>query len=168
MAAPAYPVYEGDGAGKTPRRPTAAVDLGGLDLIDSSRLPPQNRVELSATDYMQATMSLERVARMAPILVFDVAVIAGASATILSCVNDSVVAGDLVVSDVSPGKYRITLPGSKLPQLRGSPIAQMSLMQGDACASHVYAYQQTFVDVSIYDGNGVLTANPATIKVKVF
>src|SRR5512136_2105256 len=125
MASPTYPVYEGYGT-HSPKRPTATADLGGLDFSDSQRLPPKNRVELSATDYMQTTMSLERIARMAPTLMANMVLVTSGSpvpATGISCVNNNVLAADVVITNTATGKYTIAYPANKLPSPNMHPIA---------------------------------------------
>jgi len=169
MTSPAYPVFEGDGGANTPKRPTASVDLGGLDFVDSVKNPPKDRERLAASDYMQATMSLERVARMLPVLIADVTGETGTPSTdTVISVNDALTTVNVVTTEIGTGKYRVTYPTGKLPTANCSPVAQVIKSSGAIASVEVNAYTATTVDVWAYDFAGSLSANSVQFKLLVY
>lgn len=170
MASPSYPVYEGDGGHNAPRRPTAWVDLGGLDRTDATNPPPVDRQELASTDVMQATMSLERIARMAPNLVAELTLVTGAphAAASVACVNDMIIPADVVVTNTATGKYRINYPPSRLPVSNCSPYANIIDSGGLIGSVDTLNQTPTSVEIWTYDTTGTLSGLSVTVRLRVF
>jgi hypothetical protein len=169
MTSPAYPVFEGDGGTHAPKRPTAAVDLGGLDFVDSVKYPPKDRERLSATDYMQATMSLERLARVTPVMLVDaLGDTTDTGTTAVASVNDALTTANVVTTRVDAGKYRVTYPSGKLPAANSAPVAQIIKAAGGIASVEVNAYTSTTVDVWAYDFAGSVSGNSVDFKVLVY
>lgn len=171
MTSPVYPVYEGDGGLNAPKRPTASVDLGGLDFVDSVKYPPKDRERLSATDYMQTTMSLERIARMVPVLIVDVLVDDVPDLTVVNVVstNDALTTANVTPSRLSLGKYRITIPSGKLPTANSRPSVEICGPIGSVGAIvGLEAYTATTFDIEVRDYAGALVDGNTYVKLKVY
>lgn len=169
MTSPIYPVFEGDGGLNTPKRPTADVDLGGLDFVDSVKYPPKDRERLSCTDYMQVTMSLERVARMTPVLIVEGSVEGGsASVTSIVSTNDSLTTANVTIAEGSTGVYTITIPAARLPPAIGRPSAESINGAGGVAKIDVPTYSSTSVVMNVRDYAGTLTSAATTYRVLVY
>jgi len=170
MTSPAYPVFEGDGGTNAPKRPTAAVDLGGLDFVDSVKYPPKDRERLSATDYMQTTMSLERMARCLPVLVADLILeTAGGQETVsVTSVNDGLTTVNVVTTEVGSGVYRVTYPANMLPVSVGRPSAIVTYSNGLVAHVDVSTYTATTVDLAAFDYDGNGTPDGCYVKLSVY
>jgi hypothetical protein len=170
MTSPAYPVFEGDGGANAPKRPTAAVDLGGLDFVDSVKYPPKDRERLSASDYMQVTMSLERMARCMPVLVADLVLeTAGGQETIsVNSTHDGLTTVNVVTTEVSSGVYRVTYPTNMLPVPNGRPMASVVYSNGLVAVVDVPTYTSTTVDLHTMDFAGNTTSNGCRAKLFIY
>lgn len=170
MTSPVYPVYEGDGGVNAPKRPTADVDLGGLGFVDSVKYPPKDRERLSATDYMQVTMSLERIARMTPVLVadFDIEVGLTGNPDYVVCVNDTVTTASVTLSETSSGHYRVTIPAGKIPTANCKPKVDVINSGGAVASVEIASYSATQFNLVAYDFAGSATGNSATVKLSVY
>lgn len=170
MTSPVYPVFEGDGGVNAPKRPTASVDLGGLSFTDSVKYPPKDRERLSATDYMQVTMSLERIARMSPVLIVDILVddVPDLAVVGVTSVNDVLTTANVVPSRLSLGKYRITIPSGKLPTANGRPSVEMCGTANGVGAVGIDAYTATTFDIDVRDYAGTLVDGGTYVKLKVY
>lgn len=170
MTSPVYPVFEGDGGVNAPKRPTADVDLGGLSFIDSVKYPPKDRERLSATDYMQATMSLERVARMIPVLIVDATLVTSPSAMplyVLS-VNDALTTANVTISETGTGAYRVTIPSGKLPTAAASPEATIIGNGSGVCMAGITASTATTFDIIVRDYAGSATTASSKVRLRVY
>lgn len=170
MTSPLYPVFEGDGGVNVPKRPTASVDLGGLDFVDSIKYPPKDRERISASDFMQITMSVERIARCIPVLIADLQLeTAGGQVTLsVYSVNDALTVANVVTTEVSSGVYRVTFPASSLPTANGRPVAQVINSNGSVAVVDARAYTSTTVDLHTIDFSGNGTANGCIAKLIVY
>lgn len=172
MTSPVYPVFEGDGGSNLPKRPTASVDLGGLDFVDSVEYPPKDREILSATDYLQFTMSLERVARTIPMLRADVygyaAMTPGTATTNVVSVNGTLTTANVTVERLALGKYRVTYPTGKLPTANSKPVAILLKGAGGTASAEVTAFTSTTVDVWTYNFGGALSNTDVYFTVEVY
>lgn len=169
MTSPVYPVFEGDGGVNAPKRPTADVDLGGLSFVDSVKYPPKDRERLSATDYMQATMSLERVARMIPVLIVEGGLeTGGPGIDAVVSVNDALTTGNISVTENSSGVYTVSIPSGKLPTSSGRPVVELVNGSGNVSQIDVASYTATSIVLNARDYAGSLTGNTAVFKLKVY
>jgi hypothetical protein len=170
MTSPVYPVFEGDGGGHAPKRPTASVDLGGLLFTDNIKYPPKDREQLSSTDYMQATMTLERVARMIPVLIVDLLLDDAPDLAIVGVVsvNDALTTANVTVSKTATGRYRVSVPSGKLPTSSGRPTVEMAGSASGVGGVGIEAYTATQFDIEVRDYAGTLVAGGTHVKLKVY
>jgi hypothetical protein len=169
MTSPVYPVFEGDGGGNAPKRPTASVDLGGLLFTDNIKYPPKDREDLSSTDFMQATMTLERVARMIPVLIVDATLETGSS-TIdsVTCVSDAVTTSNVTIAELGTGNFRITIPSGKLPTATSLPKFDIINSSGGVCKVELSSHTATQFVALAYDYTGSVTGNSVAVKLSVY
>jgi hypothetical protein len=169
MTSPVYPVFEGDGGGNAPKRPTASVDLGGLLFTDNIKYPPKDREDLSSTDFMQATMTLERVARMIPVLIVDATLATGApTVDYVTCVSDAVTTANVTITEIGTGQFRVTVPSGKLPTATGRPKFDIVVSSGDVGKVEVSSYTATQFVGTTYDYTGAAIASNVTVKLSVY
>lgn len=179
MTAPNHCVLDGT-VGIAPRRPDSnCEDMGGLQFQDMAGEVPRPNEHLSAKDFKQVEMLLQRAWRMLPTLSFDIHVanaMGTISPSVISTANDNLIAGDI---DVAPtgttGEYVVTLPGgaAALPAATRSPVASLVKADnyansGDAANVTVYAYTSTTITIRVRDFTGVLSGVGATVRVDVF
>lgn len=149
MTSPTYPVFEGDGGANTPLRPVAETHLGGLQFQDHPTKPPADKRRMSATDFMQTTMTVERAARMVPALVVDVDGTGTLAISGVICTNDAVTASSVSVTSAATGSYVVTWTAGSLPPRRVRPrvIPQLFAVLSGATQT-ANSISMSFIDVN--------------------
>lgn len=126
MTAPNYCVLEGDPTNAiAPRRPDVLCeDMGGLQFQDSATFPPRPNEHVSAKDFKQVEMLVQRLCRMMPVLVVEVTG-TGTSHTLLSVTSavDSLTAANVTITHGPDGVFAIAWPSGKLPAKTRKPHA---------------------------------------------
>lgn len=168
MTSPAYSVFIGDGGTNTPKRPTAAVDLGGLSFVDSVKYPPKDRERLAATDFMQVTMCEEAIARMIPMLRADLRLETGGETvgTVVS-VNSALTTANVTVTETAPGIYTLAWPASSLPTPNTLPTAVVT-SAGSMLFAYISLTSQITAEIEIFDATGTHSAAQCYVSVSVY
>lgn len=125
MTAPNYCVLEGDPTnGIAPRRPDALCeDMGGLQFQDDPNEPPRANEHMSAKDFKQVEMLVQRLTKMAPALRVDVSIGMSPTVSNVLSVNSTLTTSNVTISRIGAGHYRITWPSGSLPATRCAPRA---------------------------------------------
>lgn len=126
MTAPNHCVLEGT-VGIAPRRPDSACeDMGGLQFQDAvgPDVSPNPNEHLSARDYKQVEMLLQRTLRMVPLLTVEVTA-TGSTHTLLSVTSavDTLNSSNVTVTHNATGIFTIAWPASSLPPKTRGPHA---------------------------------------------
>lgn len=177
MTAPSHCVLEG-AVGDPPRRPASnCEDMGGLQLQDDATNPPRPNEHLSALDFKQVEMLLQRAVKMSSTLCIDMHVAIGMGTVLASAivsVNESILVLEVTVAPTgTTGEYLVTIPPGRLPAFNRSPVATLLKADnyansGDAANATVYAYTSTTITIRVRDFTGILTGVGATVRVDVF
>lgn len=179
MTAPSHCVLEGDPTnGIAPRRPDALCeDMGGLQFQDDPNDPPRPNEHMSAKDFKQVEMLVQRLAKMMPTLSIDLHVSTGmgtVNPSAVACGHSTVTTSSITAAPTgTTGEYTITLPANVLPVSNRRPVAKLGSADnyansGDAADVTVYSYTETSIVIRVRDFTGALTGVGATVRVDVF
>jgi len=170
MATPTYSVFDGDGGANTPKRPVAATDLGGLNKKNVLGYEPDPDEQVTAEDVMQWERCIEAMGRMIPMLNADLYLQSGASVTInVTSVKTSLNTTNVVVTDVGPGHYRVTVPVNSLPATNGRPVTFLA-SASSANVAHTFALEVSSNewDVYIQNTSHAYSGSAAGVKLMVY
>mgnify|MGYP001381364014 CR=1 FL=1 len=126
MAAKAYLTYNGDPPNSiAPFRPTKD-DFGGDELQDDQEYPPDPQTQPTADAWNQKVAVEAAHARVVPVLIVGIKFTAGAPVVEwFSTVSETLVSGDLTITDNAAGDTSIEWPADTLPPPLAAPEASV-------------------------------------------
>lgn len=119
MSAPQYLTWTGDPAnGVNPYAPSVS-DLGGSSKENDAEYPPEPG-DPEASEWNQIVEQTVATAGMIPRAILDIRFNAGVPSLfgIIATVNPELQASDITVADTATGRVTITIPATKLPDVR--------------------------------------------------
>jgi hypothetical protein len=171
MSTPTYAVFDGDGGANVPKRPVASTDLGGLYKVNDIKYAPNPDTQVTAEDVKQWEMCIERMARMLPVLKFDITLttsMTGAHPAHVSCVNNAIGTSDVNVSETGYGTYRASWSPSTLPASNGAPMVTVIKTGTPALDVQITSYSATQVNFITLDYTGAAYSSSVGIVVAVY